>query len=399
MSNLSRRALLQSGAAFMAASGLTSTAGMAADAHGHARPAEESDDNRPQVYIGENEFSDGPSEAARRAVAAIIPSGGRYLDDLTPKLVKLYSGQLGVPDDHVTFYPGSFVPLNWTSLAFTSPTAGLVAADPTFTVGIRRAALIKTPLHLLPLRSNYTHDTDALTRAAHEHSAGLIYICSPNNPTGTVTPRADIESVIDNKPKDTVVVVDEAYIHFTDERSVADLAAAGKDVVVLRSFSKIYGLAGLRLGAAIARPDLLDRLNRFGFTPLPITAKVAAIASLEDPHLVPTRKKAMTAWRTDLVEWFKKKGYSTSPSDASFFLVDVKRPGDDFIRALKARGVHVGRVWQPYATAFRLTIGNPHEIAAFKREFTAVERELSSVPPTPSNARLRDDVGYSSHDC
>lgn len=389
MNYLSRRTLLQAGAALVAASGIEQAVGAAAQIPGT---------ERSQVYIGENEFSDGPSAAARRAVQDIVPSGGRYLDELTPQLVHLYAGQLGVPDDHVSLYPGSFVPLNWTSLAFTSPTAGLVAADPTFTVGVRRAAAIKSPLYLLPLRKDYTHDTDALLQTAQEKSAGLIYICSPNNPTGTVTPRADIESVINNKPKDTIVVVDEAYIHFTNERSVVDLVAAGKDLVVLRSFSKIYGLAGLRLGAAIARPDLLAQLNRFGFTPLPITAVAAGLASLQDPDLVPSRKRAMAAWRADLIQWFGRKGYSTSATEASFFLVDVKRPGGDYITRLKDRGVHVGRVWLPYANAFRLTIGNPREIAIFKREFVAVEKELSNVPPTPASASIAVP-GESRHDC
>jgi histidinol-phosphate aminotransferase len=154
----------------------------------------------------------------------------------------------------------------------------------------------------------------------------------------------------------------------------------------------------LRLGAAIARPDLLARLNRFGWTPLPITAVVAGTASLEDPDLVTKRRKDMTAWRTDLVKWFNDKGYSTSASDASFFLVDVKRPGGDYIEALKDRGVHVGRVWQPYATAFRLTVGNPHEIAAFKKEFVAVEQALKNVPPTPASAYAPHEA-FSRHDC
>jgi histidinol-phosphate aminotransferase len=186
MNNLSRRTLLQGGAALMAVTG----AAAAATGGARIRLAQEGESKGPQIYVGENEFSDGPSEAARRAVAEIIPSGGRYLDDLTPKLIKIYGGQLGVPDDHISLYPGSFVPLNYTSLAFTSPTAGLVAADPTFTVGVRRAQLINSPVYLLPLRSDYTHDTEALTHAAHEKKAGLLYINSPNNPTGTVTPRA-----------------------------------------------------------------------------------------------------------------------------------------------------------------------------------------------------------------
>lgn len=394
MKGLSRRSLFYGGAAIAASAGLKSSLVWSAD----AAKASTATGGKEEIFLGANEYPDGPGEAARRAVAAIIPKGGRYLDSLTVDLVKLFAGKLGVAPDHVAAYAGSFTPLNWTSLAFTSPTAGLVAADPTFTVGVRRAQLINSPVHLLPLRSDYTHDTEALTRVAHEKKGGLIYICNPNNPTGTVTPRADIEAVIRNKPKDTVVVVDEAYIDFTDARSVVDLVASGADVLVLRSFSKIHGLAGLRLGFAIARPDLLARLNRFGFSPLPVTAVTAGIASLEDSALVPTRKAATARSRADLVAWLKNKGYTTSPSDASFFLIDVKRPGGDFVTAFKSRGIHVGRVWQPYANAFRLTLGTPAELAVFKQAFTSIEQELKSVP-VQSAQLLGEDHSEWGHVC
>src|SRR2546430_470413 len=122
--------------------------------------------------------------------------------------------------------------------------------------------------------------------------AGLFYVCTPNNPTGTLTPHSDIEYLVEHKPAGSVVMVDEAYIHFCEAPSVLDLVKAGKDVAVLRTFSKIYGLAGLRCGFAVARPDLLEKImERGGWNFMPITGVVAATASLKDPQLVPERKR------------------------------------------------------------------------------------------------------------
>src|SRR5260370_5115040 len=142
----------------------------------------------------------------------------------------------------------------------------------------------------VPLTKSYAHDVKAMLVAAPE--AGVFYVCSPNNPTGTLTRHADIESLVENKPKASVVLVDEAYIHLADAVSVMDLVKAGKDVILLRTFSKIYGMAGLRCGAAFARPDLLDKIEDYGgWNFMPITALAAPSASLKDAQLVTDRKR------------------------------------------------------------------------------------------------------------
>ena len=127
----------------------------------------------------------------------------------------------------------------------------------------------------VPLTSTYAHDVKAMLAAAPD--AGMFYICTPNNPTGTLTSHSDIEFLLANKPKDSILLVDEAYIHFSDATTALDLVKADKDVIVLRTFSKIYGMAGLRCGFAIARPDLLEKMGAFsGWSAMPITAVAAA---------------------------------------------------------------------------------------------------------------------------
>src|SRR5205814_9254802 len=160
--------------------------------------------------------------------------------------------------------------------------------------------------------------------------AGVFYICNPNNPTGTLTPRADIDYLLANKPKDSVVLVDEAYIHLTEAQSCLDLVKAGKDVIVLRTFSKVYGMAGIRCGLLLARPDLGKRvLQRGGFNFMPITAVVAATASLRDSSLVAERRRINASIRQQTFQFLDRNGFSYIPSESNCFMIDVKRPGQE----------------------------------------------------------------------
>ena len=168
--------------------------------------------------------------------------------------------------------------------------------------------------------------------AAHP-SPGAYYIVNPNNPTGTMTPKADIVWLLKNKPKGSVVIVDEAYHHFSTDESCIDLVAADQDIIVMRTFSKIYGMAGLRAGFAVARPDLLAKFTSVAaparsLASISITSASAAKASLEDATLIPTRRKINADNRSETLEFLTKKGYKVIPgSQANFFMVDVNRPG------------------------------------------------------------------------
>ena len=142
----------------------------------------------------------------------------------------------------------------------------------------------------VPLRPDHSHDVEAMIKA--DPNGGAFYVCNPNNPTGTLTPRKDLEYILANKPKDAVLIVDEAYVHFSGmENSSMDLVRDGKDVVILRTFSKIYGMAGLRAGAAYGRPDLIGKVREFGGSGfMPVTATACAAASLKlGPSLIKER--------------------------------------------------------------------------------------------------------------
>jgi histidinol-phosphate aminotransferase len=216
-------------------------------------------------------------------------------------------------------------------------------------------------------------------------NAGVIYICNPNNPTGTITPREDILWALENKPKGSILLVDEAYIHLSDEQSVVDMVAAGKDLIVLRTFSKIYGMAGIRCGVALGRPDLLAKLQVYGQNSMPVTALVAAQASLTDPDLIPTRKAYIGDCRRDTIAWLKSAGYKViGEPHSNCFMIDTGREGHGVIAAMQSHNVYIGRIWPIWPNAVRITVGTPEEMGKFKVAFKSV-MDGPAIAATPSH--------------
>jgi histidinol-phosphate/aromatic aminotransferase/cobyric acid decarboxylase-like protein len=185
-----------------------------------------------------------------------------------------------------------------------------------------------------------------------------------------------VAAVVAYKPSGCVVLIDEAYLHFASRATPAsDLVAEGKDVIILRTFSKLYGMAGLRAGAALGRPDLLDKLRAFGGpNMMPATGMAAATASLKNKTLVERRRQALADVRKDLFAWLGRKGYSYIPSEANMVLIDAKKPGREIIKAMLEHKVAIGRSWPSLPTHVRVTIGTGSEMEKFKEAFERVVR-------------------------
>jgi histidinol-phosphate aminotransferase len=323
------------------------------------------------VMIDSNENPLGPSQSARDAMAAILPQGGRYSDNLTDDLVSTFAKIESLNPESIHATVGSTPPLALSVLAFTSPQKSYVTADPGFETGMKMAEQSGARTVKVPLTKTYAHDVKAMLAAGSD--AGVFYICNPNNPTGTLTPRADIEYLVSNKPKGSIVLIDEAYIHLTEAPSTLDLVKAGKDVIVLRTFSKVYGLAGIRCGFIIARPDLADRvLQRGGLNFMPVTAVVAATASLKDPGLVSERRRINATIRQQTFDWLTRNGYSFIPSESNCFMLDTKRPGEEVRDAMAKENVLIGRIWPIMPTYVRITVGTQDEMSKFQSAFQKV---------------------------
>lgn len=322
------------------------------------------------VKINANENPMGPCPEAAEAIHSVVQKGGRYMYEETFDFSKTLADQEGVKPNYVMPFAGSSDPLHRAVLAFTSPTKPLVMGDPGYEAGQRAAAFIGSKVITVPLTKTYAHDVKAMVAASPD--AGVFYICNPNNPTGTITKKSDIEWLVANKPAGSILLLDEAYIHLSGEAFGTDLVAADKDVIVLRTFSKLYGMAGLRAGAAIGRPDLLSKIQHYGAGALPVTGMIGAHASLKVKTLVPERRKIIADIRNDTFDWMTKKNYSFVPSVSNKFMVDVKRPGQEVVKAMAAEKVYIGRVWKAWPTHVRVSVGTKEEMAKFKVAFEKV---------------------------
>jgi histidinol-phosphate aminotransferase len=311
--------------------------------------------------------------------------GGRYHQEETMKTVQVIYDQFGLKKGYVALTPGSGGPLDLALMSNIGPDKALVYGDPSYEQGFRAADTMKAPKVPVALTPTFAHDVKAMLKA--HPSPGAYYIVNPNNPTGTITPREDILWLLANKPAGSVVIVDEAYHHFSDQDSVLDQVAADKDIIVLRTFSKIYGMAGLRAGFAAARPDLLAKFTTVAaparsLASISITSSAAARASLQDKQLVPLRRKINSDIRAETLEFLEKHNYKVVPgSQANFFMVDVKRPGKDFQSQMIKENVAIGRSWPAMPNYVRVTVGTSKEMDKFMGAFV----KCMDMPPGAVN--------------
>ena len=328
------------------------------------------------VVITSNENPMGPCKEGIEAMAKVGPLGWRYNPQgENLEFNALLASTENVPQDHVTAYPGSSIPLANSVPAFTSPTRSWVMGGPGY--GSHATKWLGNKSISVPLRKDYSHDVEAMIKA--DPNAGAYYICNPNNPTGTLTPRKDFEYILANKKKDAVLIIDEAYVHFSGPENMStDLVKADKDVVVLRTFSKIYGMAGLRAGAAYGRPDLLAKISQFGGTGfMPVTATACAAASMKVGPTLMKERLAINKKNRDLAfEFMQKNGVRYIDSGTNFFMMEVKgMNGTEVGTAMRAKKVQIGRVWSEYPEMVRVTVGTYEEMTKFNAALGAVIKE------------------------
>ena len=331
------------------------------------------------VLINANENPLGPCDAARSAIASVAGKGGRYDIMEMMTLVDVFAKQNNIPGDNVAVYAGSSEPLHYSVLSYTGPTKSFVAGNPTYEAGGRAATVACAKTIQTPLTSTYAHDVKAL--AAADPNAGVIYICNPNNPTGTITSRKDILWLLDNKPKDSMLLVDEAYIHLSDAESMVDQTVDRKDIIVLRTFSKIYGMAGIRCGFAVAHPEVLKKMENCGQNAMPITSSIAARVSLEDTSLIPTRKAYIGQARTETIAFLTENKYKVIPgSQSNCFMIDTGRDGRQVMAAMAQKKVIIGRTWPVWPNVVRITVGTKEDMAKFRVAY----KEVMETPVSAS---------------
>ncbi|MBK5004694.1 pyoverdine biosynthesis transaminase PtaA [Pseudomonas sp. S32] len=355
MEGLSRRRLVGLGAA-LPLLGQVSWAAPAAAA-GAAAP----------VRLNYNESPFGPSAAVQAAMHQGVAGCGRYPYPLQYQLIEVFARQQGVDEDQVQVFCGSKLALQNAVHAFIGPRS-LVVPEPSYEAPTQTAEARGATVHSVPLNTQQAHDVDAMLAA--DPNPGLIYLCNPNNPTGSVTPAADIERLLRRAPADSVIVVDEAYIHFSDVPSCIPLVKAHANLLVLRTFSKLYGMAGARVGLAIGQAPLLEALEKFdGYNVAAEPSLRGALASLEDATLVARRKQGNQQLRDATVARLTGAGWCCTASQANCFMVDIRRPAEAIVAALKEQNVLVGRVWPSWPTWIRVSVGDEAQMRRFEDAF------------------------------
>jgi histidinol-phosphate aminotransferase len=319
------------------------------------------------IRLHSNENPNGPVPAAVRAITAAMHESAYYPASLEQRVIEALAAANSLQPSQILLGSGSGEILRVAVQAFCSPSRHLVAAIPTFETPAQFARQLGVPVREVPLDAQLRIDLDRMLREVR--GAGLIFLCNPNNPTGHVHGKAAVEQFLRAAlaaDPEVRILVDEAYHEFVDDPSYASaLPMIGSEprVFVSRTFSKIYGLAGLRVGYAFGAPATLDAMQRWrlpnGISSL---GQVAAVAALGDPAQLRREQELNRAARGFTARWFADAGYAVVPSQTNFVLVDVRRPARDFQRACQQLDVAVGRTFPPLTNHARISIGTMAEM-------------------------------------
>jgi histidinol-phosphate aminotransferase len=264
--------------------------------------------------------------------------------------------------------------LKLSAAAFTNGAKKLVIANPTFEALARHASVAGADVVKIDLTPDYRHDLKKMLTAAN--GAGLVYICNPNNPTASITPKNELSDFLAKLSPTTIVLVDEAYHHYVESKdyeSVIPLVKQYPNLIVARTFSKIYGMAGLRCGYCVTQRANISALRKHQiFDSVNIMALVAALASLKDTEQVVNGRQRNSEVRKSVCAELDALGYRYIPSHANFMMIELRREVRPVIGALRTRGVDVGRIFPALPTFMRVTIGTSAEMKAFLSAFKQV---------------------------
>ena len=319
----------------------------------------------PPIRLDSNENPYGPSPAARAAMIKAMGDGGRYPS--TGDLVAAIAAANGVPAANVLLTVGATEGLYIAAKAFTRPNASLVTAAPSYAAIATATEQLGNPVIRVPIRTDGALDLD--TMAERARGAGLVFICNPNNPTGVLTSAAHLQGLIarvNATSPETTILVGEVYHEYIDApnyASMAPAAIANPRILVSRTFSKLYGVAGMRLGYLIGQEETLRKVSLHR---VPLGANSAAIAAaiavLGDPAEQERQRRLNREGKESAERFFRDRGWRFYPAAANYLFVDVKRDIRAFRTACEEKGLLIGRHYPPADTWMRLTIGTPEEM-------------------------------------
>lgn len=337
----------------------------------------------PMAKLSGNENPWGPIPSAMEAMNYAWKYSNRY-GYPDAGVVEAIAAHHGVKPENILLGAGSGEILDVMALAFLeNGRKKVLGVEPTYSTVYQRASSIKAEAIKLPLNKDYSQNIQAFidTATAHAQDVGFIYLCNPNNPTGMIVSKQEVKQLLDGVPAGMPVMIDEAYHHFVQDPNYGPSASyviEGRPVVIARTFSKIFGIAAMRIGYAIAPPALIAKMKPHSIQSLNSIVKWGAVAGLADTA---GQKKVLDETlrlRKKAVNDIKAMGYDVLPTETNFFMIAIRRDVAPVIEEFKKRGIAVGRPFPPMTQHMRVSVGTEEEMgrfaAAFKEIFPATRQ-------------------------
>lgn len=323
--------------------------------------------NTLPIRLNANENPYGPSPLARKAMADAIASTNRYPWVVTTQLREQIAEQFNCTKDHVLMGAGSSEILGLVAARASLQKGNAVVAEPTFGLWMNALAAYGTTIIRVPLNQFKSHDLTEMSNRI-SNTTQLVYICNPNNPTGTLIPYHVMKDFVESIPRNAIVLVDEAYIEYADEKSLANLVATQENLVVARTFSKIYGLAGARVGYALAHPDMIKKLSQLQpwINAGPGAVSLAgALASLQDVAFIQHTRKENESVKDFTCKALRKAKIPFIPSFTPFIYYSTEKFAGDFTATLAEKQILTGKMVEQEGKWARVSIGTLSDMQQF----------------------------------
>ena len=321
------------------------------------------------LWLNWNENAMGLAPAARQAALDAMSRAHRYPDAARQELIAALAAENGVAAESIVLGAGSTQVLQMIVLAASSPGTALVLASPTFEAMLRYQRPLAYRVEKVPLDGRFAHDLERMRARLGKGRPALVYLCNPNNPTGTLTPTGEIKAWIFEAPETVLFAVDEAYHEYVRSpgyTSAVRWVGERPNLVVTRTFSKIYAMAGLRLGYAVAHPETARRLGEFiSVDNVNGVVLAAALAALRDRNLVPRSRATNERAKRITQSCLDELGLAYLPSHTNFLMHRVPGDLDAYRRRMQERGIRVGRPFPPLLGHNRLSLGLPEQMERF----------------------------------
>lgn len=354
---------------------LAQTRSQAPAAPTRARLSESEYDALAKLANNENPY--GPPESVMKAMTDAFKYANRY-GYPDGGIVQAIADSHGVKPENVLLGAGSTEILNVMDATFLQGGKKVVGVEPTYMTVYAYATGTKSEGIKIPLRKDYSQDIPAMVHAAKTNyrDVGFVYLCNPNNPTGMIIPKQEVKELLDKMPEDMPILIDEAYHHFVDDSNYetsVPYVLEGRPVVIARTFSKIVGLAGMRLGYAVAPKELITRMRVYSMgNSVNAIVKHGGVAALKDTAAQAHVKQVNIDLRTKTTTELQRLGYDVIPSQGNFFMVHLGREVVPVIDEFKKRGVLVGRPFPPMTQHLRVSVGTADEMARFSTAFKEI---------------------------